>query len=162
MGQVAYCEVWGHLIGTAFLIFKFCIARIYMYVHVDTRLLWCECEGQRMACECRFSLTTVWVARIKFRSSGFFQQAPLATEPSCQSSSPLIISYWLYTTMGFCSCIIFPASSLLISAFMPFPMNTRFGELHRGLFSSGSVQSSFLPYLRNTMLMDTRQMLNKA
>lgn len=50
--------------------------------------------------------------RFKFRSSGF-QQAPLAAEPSCLSSSHLIIIYWFQATMGLCSRIIFPESPLL-------------------------------------------------
>lgn len=49
-----------------------------------------------------------------------FQQAPLADEPSCQSSNHLIIIYWLQTIMGLCQCIIFPASPLLTSNFYAF------------------------------------------
>lgn len=94
--QLVYMGRWNNgpgyllykVIGTASFIFKFCVACIYVHVHVDTCLSWYECEGQKTACECQFSLTLVWVLRIKFRSSSF-----PASNFSCWAILPVLQSF---------------------------------------------------------------------
>lgn len=140
---------WGHHIGIAFFIFKFCVALICLCV---CACMWRRgCEGQRTTFESWFSLTAVCVPRIKFKLSSFTAStfSYWAILPVPQSlyyhilikyNNDVFIIYFPVLTI-----IIFPTNPLLTSTLMPFLMYARFNELHWGPLSSGSVWPSFLP-----------------